>query len=96
MAPLFVLVISFILLRGVGLLGVERLSSWRKAGIVAVAIMFVFTGTTHFSGMKHDYTAMLPSPLPKSFWIIYLTGAFQIAGAVGLLLPRTRRVAGSA
>lgn len=61
---------------------------------MAVAIMFLFTGTTHFSNMKHDYTAMLPAPLPKSFWIIYLTGASQIAGAIGLLLSRTRRISG--
>ena len=81
MAPLVILVISFILLRGAGLLGVRRLSSWREAGLYAVAIMFLFTGFTHFTGMKYDYAAMLPGPL-------------QIAGAVGLLVPRTRRLAG--
>ena len=30
MASLFVLVISFLLLQGVGLLGIERLSSWPR------------------------------------------------------------------
>jgi uncharacterized membrane protein len=94
MAPLFVLVISFLLLRGLGSLGVRLLSSWREAGLVAVVIMFLFTGATHFTGMKHDYAAMLPSPLSGNLGIIYLTGALQIAGAVGLLIPRTRRIAG--
>ena len=94
MAPLVILVISFILLRGVGLLGVRRLSSWREAGLYAVAIMFLFTGATHFSGMKHDYAAMLPEPLSGNLGMIYLTGVLQIAGAVGLLIPRTRRLAG--
>ena len=94
MAPLFILVSSFLVLRAIGLLGVRRLSSWKEAGLVAVAIMFLFTGSTHFSGMKHDYAAMLPGFVPMKVWIIHLTGALQIAGAVGLLVPRTRRLAG--
>jgi uncharacterized membrane protein len=94
MAPLFILLISFVVLRGVGYLGVGRLSSWREAGLFAVAIMFLFTGITHFTGMKHDYAAMLPAPLSENLGIIYLTGALQIAGAIGLLVPRTRRLAG--
>jgi uncharacterized membrane protein len=44
--------------------------------------------------MKHDLAAMMPGPLPGGLWIIYLTGLFEIAGAVGLLVPRTRRLAG--
>jgi uncharacterized membrane protein len=94
MAPLFILVVSFILLRGIGSLGVRRLSSWREAGLIAVAIMFVFTGATHFTAMKHDYAVMLPDPLSGNVGLIYLTGALQIAGAVGLLISRTRRLAG--
>jgi uncharacterized membrane protein len=94
MAPFFVLVVSTIILRGAGALGVRRLSSWREAGLKAVTIMFLFTGSTHFSGMKHDYAAMLPDPLSENLWAIYLTGTLQIAGAAGLLIPRTRRLAG--
>jgi uncharacterized membrane protein len=94
MAALFVLVVSFLLLRGLGLLGVRRLSSWREAGLIAVVIMFVFTGSTHFSAMKHDYAAMLPGPLSGNLGIIYLSGVLEIAGALGLLVPRTRRLAG--
>jgi uncharacterized membrane protein len=94
MAPVFVLVVSFLLLRGLGLLGVGRLSSWREAGLLAVAITFLFTGATHFTAIKHDYAAMLPGPLSGNLCVIYLTGALQMAGAVGLLIPRTRRLAG--
>ena len=94
MEVLFVLLISFVLLRGVGFLGVERLSSWRNAGLGALAVMFLFTSTAHFSGLKYDLAAMMPEPLPDDLWIIYLTGFFEIAGAVGLLIPRTRRLAG--
>lgn len=94
MISLFVLVVSLILLRGVGLLGVKRLSTWRVAGRGALAIMFLFTGTSHFTSMKHDFAAMIPDPLPDGLPIIYLTGVFEIAGAVGLLIPRTRKIAG--
>ena len=94
MAPLFILVISFLVLRAIGLLGVRRLASWKEAGLIAVVIMFLFTGATHFSTMKHDYAAMLPGFVPMNVWVIYLTGVLQIAGAVGLLIPRTRRLAG--
>ncbi len=94
MVSLFVLVISFLLLRGIGLLGVERLSSWRVAGRGALVIMFLFTGTSHFTSMKYDFAAMIPPPLPNDLWVIYLTGVFEIAGAIGLLVPRTRRLAG--
>ena len=90
----FVLVISFIVLRGLGALGVKRLSSWREAGRIALVIMFLFTGFSHFSSLKHDFAAMIPAPLPNDLWVIYLTGVFEIAGAVGLLIPRTRRLAG--
>jgi uncharacterized membrane protein len=94
MEVLIVLLVSFVALRGVGFLGVKQLASWRNAGLGALAVMFLFTSTAHFSGMKHDLAAMMPEPLPDGLWIIYLTGVFEIAGAVGLLIPRTRRLAG--
>ena len=56
--------------------------------------MFLFTGFIHFSSLKHDFAAMIPAPLPNGLWVIYLTGVFEIAGAVGLLIPQTRKLAG--
>lgn len=94
MVSLFVLVVSFVLLRGSGALGVKRLSSWREAGRGALVIMFLFTGFSHFSSLKHDFAAMIPAPLPGGLWVVYMTGAFEIAGAIGLLIHRTRRLAG--
>jgi uncharacterized membrane protein len=94
MAPLFILVVTFLVLRTIGLLGVKILSSWREAGLFAVTIMFLFTGVAHFTDMKYDYAAMLPGFAPMKVSIIHLTGALQILGAIGLLIPRTRRLAG--
>jgi uncharacterized membrane protein len=94
MISLFVFVISFILLRGLGALGATRLSSWREAGRIALVIMLLFTGFSHFSSLKYDFAAMIPDPLPNDLWVIYATGVFEIAGALGLLIHRTRRLAG--
>jgi uncharacterized membrane protein len=60
--------------------------------------MFGFTGTTHFSSMKADYAAMVPGavPPPVRHRLVELTGVLQLAGAAGLLIPRTRRLAGLA
>ncbi|MDQ3855531.1 MAG: DoxX family protein [Chloroflexota bacterium] len=94
MISLIVLVVSLIILRGAGWLGVRHFSTWRDAGRYALAVMFMFTGVSHFTSMKHDFAAMIPSPLPNDLWVIYLTGVFEMAGAIGLLIPRTRRLAG--
>ena len=94
MVSVFVLLASFVILRGVGLLGVERLSSWRGAGRGALVILFLFTGTSHFTSMKYDFAAMIPDPLPDGLWVVYLTGVLEITGAVGLLIPQTRKLAG--
>lgn len=71
-----------------------RRRSWRDAGRVALAVMFAFTGAAHFADIKRDLVAMIPDPLPKSLWLIYLTGLLEIAGAIGLLVPRVHRAAG--
>lgn len=93
MATLIVLGISLILLRGLGWLGVQRLSSWRDAARGAMVIMLLFTAASHFTSMKHDFAAMIPAPLPRGLWVVYLTGVLEIAGAIGLLIPRFRKVA---
>lgn len=93
MATLIVLGISLILLRGLGWLGVKRLSSWRDAARCAMVIMLLFTAASHFTSMKHDFAAMIPAPLPRGLWVVYLTGVLEIAGAIGLLIPRFRKVA---
>ncbi len=93
METLLVLGGSFILLRVVGWLGVKQLASWRDAGRSALVIMFLFTATAHFTSIKHDFVAMIPEPLPRGLWVIYLTGVLEIAGAIGLLIPRFRKVA---
>jgi len=94
MAPLLVLVTVTLLGRLVGYAGVPELADWRAAARRGLAVMFSFTGFTHFTDLRHDYAAMAPPPLTGQLWVIYLTGLLEIAGAVGLLLHGTRRLAG--
>jgi len=53
--------------------------------------MFMFTGASHFSSLKHDMAAMIPPPFNGALWVIYMTGILELAGAVGLLLTRWRK-----
>jgi uncharacterized membrane protein len=95
-ASLLVLVTTAVVLRIAGWLGVTALTSWRAVGRTSSSVMLLFTGSSHFSSMKDDFVAMLPEPVPKDVRIIYLTGLAEIAGAIGLLIPNTRRPAGVA
>jgi uncharacterized membrane protein len=85
MAPMIVLVVVTLIAR--------IFVAWKDAVRIGTAALFLFTATAHFNSMKHDLAAMIPPPLTGSLWPIYLTGALEIAGAIGLLIPRFRRAA---
>lgn len=62
-------------------------------GRIALAVLVVFTGTAHFY-KTHEMTKMLPDFVRYKEEIIYVTGVFEILGAIGLLIPRLNRIAG--
>jgi uncharacterized membrane protein len=67
---------------------------WRDAVRIGLVVMLFFTAVAHFApALKHDLAAMIPPPFTGNMAIIYLTGVLEIAGAVGLLIPRYRRAA---
>jgi uncharacterized membrane protein len=55
--------------------------------------MLVFTGISHFTFMREDFVRMMPPSIPSPRPMVYFTGACEIAGVVGLLLPEFRRAA---
>jgi uncharacterized membrane protein len=57
-------------------------------------VMFLFTGVAHFTRARHEMARMVPSALGNAMVIIYFTGACEIVGAIGILIPRTRTLAG--
>jgi uncharacterized membrane protein len=91
---LIVLFTSWLVFRGIGALGVGALATWRGSAVYALALMFVFTGIAHFNKMKHDLVRMVPAVFPRPMLLIYFTGVLEFMGAVGLLLPRFRSLAG--
>lgn len=58
-----------------------------------LAAVFVFAGMMHFI-IPASYVGIMPPWLPWHRGLVYLSGALEIAGGVGLLVPRTRRAAG--
>lgn len=96
MIVLFVLLISLLLYRAIGALGVAALASWTGATRYALATMLVFTASAHFTKMKSDLVRMMPDWIPRPMALVYFTGVCEIAGAIGLLLPSVRQAAGLA
>jgi len=93
MAPLIVLVAATLLARLVAQLGVASLRDWAACTRIGLAVMLCFTAAAHFNSMRPDMVAMVPPFVPNPELMVTLTGIFEILGAIGLLLPRTRRIA---
>jgi len=56
--------------------------------------MLAFTGVAHFTRMREDMIRMLPPWVPWGSAVVAFTGVCELAAAVGILLPETRRLAG--
>jgi uncharacterized membrane protein len=93
MAPAIVLVVATLLLRGLGALGVAAFDTWIESARVALALMFLFTASAHFTRMKDDLVRMVPPSFPNPRALVFATGVLEIVGAIGLLVPATRRLA---
>jgi uncharacterized membrane protein len=93
MAPLTVLVVVVLLARLIGQLGVGHFRAWAASTRVGLAVMFCFTAAAHFNSMRPDMVAMVPPGVPNPEFMVTFTGICEILGAVGLLVPRTRRIA---
>lgn len=60
---------------------------------IVLAALFAFAGTMHFV-IPEQYVGIMPPALPWPRALVSLSGALEIAGGIGLLVPRTRRAAG--
>jgi uncharacterized membrane protein len=96
MAVLVVLGVALVLARIAGGMGIKPLDSWPAAVRVGLAAMLLFTSVAHFGSLRHGLARMIPPGVPSPMGMVYFTGLCEIAGAVGLLVPRTRRAAAAA
>lgn len=95
MSTLYVLLGSFALLTLVQWLRPTPWLALPARGPIALALLFLFTGFSHFFFVE-EMMQMIPPFVPARELMVYLTGVLEIAGAIGLLIPRLQRIAGYA
>lgn len=64
-----------------------------RAARIATAAIFTTTGILHFTHEKF-FTAIVPKSLPNAKELVLISGVAELAGAAGVLIPSTRRLAG--
>jgi uncharacterized membrane protein len=102
MIPL-VLVLTTLVFRALGALGVRRFATWPASAAHGMVVMLLFTASAHFvpaevTAMPNhaDMVRMVPPFLPFADALVYLTGVLELLGAVGLVITATRWAAGYA
>jgi len=93
MVPLIVLAVVVLLAQLIGQLGAVNLRDWAVSTPFGLAMMLCFTAAAKFNSMRPDMIAMVPPFVPNPEFMVRFTGICEILSAVGLLAPRTRRIA---
>jgi uncharacterized membrane protein len=60
---------------------------------ILLSLFFVIAGTLHFLS-PDGYVQIMPTYLPYPLLLVYISGVCEIAGGLGVLIPRFRRLAG--
>jgi len=58
-----------------------------------LAVAMVTVGVTHFTS-PGGFVSIVPPYLPAPLLLVHLSGVAEIAGGVGIVVPRVRRAAG--
>lgn len=64
-----------------------------KRARVGVTLFFLFASLGHFIRTE-PMAEMLPPAVPYRIELIYLTGVFELLGAIGVWIPRLTRITG--
>jgi uncharacterized membrane protein len=70
-----------------------RVPGWPARMRIAMAVALLSVGADHWINPQR-YLPMMPAWVPLHLEMVLFTGAAEIAGALGLLVPRLRRAAG--
>lgn len=89
MIPLVVMIVAWAVARGLGATGRFPAAATTVGALrFALAVMFLFTGVSHFlPNTRPDLVRMVPPVLPYPEHLVTVTGILLVAGAIGLLLP---------
>lgn len=88
MKPLVVLLVAFLLSASIFKI-TSNDYKFALSARIAMSVMLVFTAVGHFKFDK-GMILMIPDIIPYKKEIVFLTGLFEIAAAIGLLIPVTR------
>ena len=66
----------------------------KNLGLAIVFCFFILGGVTHFTNAEF-YVAIMPPWLGWHLEIVYISGVFEILGAIGLLIPSLRQLTGN-
>jgi uncharacterized membrane protein len=93
MFPFFVLLITTLILRVIGMAGISLFDSWTWCLRCGLALMFLFTASAHWGKRRRDLIAMVPRIFARPDLMVSATGVFEILGGLGLLIPAFAPVA---
>lgn len=65
----------------------------QRIALLLASAFFCFAGISHFTNPDF-FVAIMPPYLPSPLALVHVSGVFEILGGLGVLLPKTRRVAG--
>ena len=69
------------------------LGLWRKLVLFGLSAFFIYFGVDHFINPDF-YLSIMPPSFPLHEEAVYISGFFEIAGGIGVLIPRFRKIAG--
>jgi uncharacterized membrane protein len=70
-----------------------RIKKWHAAGRWLLAALYIVAGCAHML-LPRPFLRIMPHWVPAPETVIAATGICEIAGAIGIIIPATRRFAG--
>ena len=70
------------------------MSKWKYVGLAFVCLWFGYGGIGHFISTAF-FVRIVPPYVPYPLAVVYVSGVFEILGAIGIWLPRWRKWAGN-
>ncbi|WP_243062478.1 DoxX family protein [Humibacter sp. RRB41] len=93
-APVPLAFAAGILITGVvGAFGVPYFGGWQAALTGGLVLLFLMGAVGRLGPQRAGLIAMVPNRFPRPDLIVAATGILEAAGAIGLLLPPTHRLA---
>jgi uncharacterized membrane protein len=69
--------------------------NWKYPGLAIVFLWFMGGGIGHFTNAEF-FVSIMPPYLGYHLELVYISGVFEILGAIGILIPKLRKLAGNA